>query len=121
MSSSSLFFVDDLWVEDSIADDGDLAGLRVDTAEEATLVAFVAGRSADLIHFDQQRVGVAVEEKFFQLLNVAALFAFAPQLVPAAAEVDDSARLQRFLIGRLIHVGQHQNLAGRRILSDDGK
>ena len=59
----------------------DLQPFRLDAAEEATRVAFVAGRPADLMHLEQDRVGVAIDEDFADLLDVAALLALAPELL----------------------------------------
>ena len=111
--------VDFFRIEDAIAHDFDLAGRRIDPAEEATAVALVTGRSANLVDSNQQRVGVAVVVDALQFLNVATLFAFSPQLLPAAAVVDDPSGLQRFLPRLFIHVGQHQDVPGFVVLSDD--
>ena len=54
------------------------------------------------------------------MLHVAALFALAPEPAAAAAEVDGPAGGERFVPGRAIHVGDHQHLAGGRILGDGG-
>ena len=53
----------------------------------------MARRAADLVHFDQQGIGIAVEVNRLHLLNIAALFTLAPQLVAAAAEVANFSSL----------------------------
>src|ERR1035437_10995483 len=68
---------------------GDLErrAVTLDRAEEAGLVAFVAG-GADLVHLDQKSVAVAVERDTLDGLGVAAAFAFHPELLarPARSE-----------------------------------
>ena len=44
--------------------------------------------AADLMHLQQDRVVVAIDEDFLHFLDIARLFAFAPELIAAAAEVD---------------------------------
>ena len=81
----------------------------------------MAGRSANLVDTNQQRVGVAVVENALQFLDVATFFAFSPQLLPTAAVIDDSSGLQCFLPGLFIHVGQHQDLVGFHVLCNCGQ
>ena len=78
-------------IENALADNGHLAPLGIDPPKEAAAVALVAGGPTDLLDLDQQRVFVAVEVDFLELLNVAALLTLAPQLLTAAAVVADAA------------------------------
>jgi hypothetical protein len=80
----------------------------------------VAGRTADLLDPDQERIGIAVEADFPDVLHVATLLAFPPQPLPAAAVVADAARAQCFFVGIAVHVGEHQHIAGCVILGNDG-
>src|SRR6516165_9507077 len=77
-----------LRVENAFTDDCKFA--IVELAEEATLVALVAGRTANLTNFEKYRIGIAVDEDADHLLHVPALLTFSPQLVPTAAEVDSA-------------------------------
>jgi len=85
---------------------------------EAAAPARVAGRATVLVHFQEDRVGVAVDEHAAHVLMVAGLFAFAPQAA-AAAPVDGAPGAQRLAQRLFVHVSEHQHLARVRILSDD--
>src|SRR5262249_4903911 len=63
-------------VEDTLGDEHRSA--RRYLAEEAAFVSFVAGGAAKLADFEENRVGVAVDEDGFDLLHIAALFSLAP-------------------------------------------
>src|SRR6478752_7926733 len=105
-----------LRVEDALADDGQFAG--VEPAEEAALVPLVARGPAELLHLEQDRVRVAVDEDVPHLLDVAALLALAPELAAAAAEVDGAPRAHRLLERLAVHPREHEYLAGVRVLGD---
>ena len=62
-----------------------------DLAEEAAPIAFVAGGPAHLLDAEQDGVQVAVHVDGADPLDVAALFAFAPESLAAAAVVDGPA------------------------------
>ncbi len=74
-----------------------------------------------LVDLQQDRVAVAVEFHFKDMLNVAAFVSLTPATVPTAAEVNRSSRLQCFLVGSLVHPSKHQHFARCGILSDSGK
>ena len=80
----------------------------------------MAGGAADLLDFEQDGIGIAIDKQRLDALHVAALLAFAPQLAAAAAEIDGPPRAQRFLVTLAIHVGQHQHDAGVGVLGDGG-
>src|SRR5262245_41042745 len=103
-------------IEDALGQRLPLPALSM--AEVAALVTLVAGRPADLLDLQQDRVGVAVEEDAADLLHVAALFALAPQLVAAATEVAGPPRAQRLVERFAVHPRQHQHLAGVGVLRD---
>ncbi len=88
------------------------------SAEETALVPLVAGVAADLFDFEQDRVAIAVDIDRADKLDVAALLALAPELLPAAAVIDGLAGPQRFGVAFRVHVGHHQHLAARRVLGD---
>lgn len=85
--------------------------------EKAASVTLVAGR-AFLPHFQQDRVGVAIDENGFHLLRVATLFSLVPQLASRPAEVDGLSRGHRFRIALGVHPSHHQHFAGLSILRD---
>ena len=67
-------------VKHAITDDFNVAGCRINLAEEAALVPLMAGSATNLIDSNEQRVGVTVVEDTFDFLNVAAFLALPPQL-----------------------------------------
>src|SRR5258708_6090940 len=79
-------FVDLLGIEHAVADD--LQPLGRNLPEKAARVTLVASSAADLLDLEQDGVRVEIEIDAFDVLDVPALFALAPQLVAAAAEVD---------------------------------
>ena len=80
----------------------------------------MTGSAANLIHFDQNCVRIAVEKNLAQRLDIAAFLTLSPKFFTAAAVIDDSPRLQRLVVGFLIHLSQHQDIARFRVLSDHG-
>ena len=101
-----------------------LAGRKNDGIEnvrvEAGVCSGVTGRT-DLINLHQNRVAVAVESYFADVLHMAAGLALDPQGLTAAAEVrrapGGQGESQRFVI----HPGNHQNVAGCRVLGHCGQ
>gem|GEM_PF-4577253 len=53
--------VDGFGIEDLLSFDGEAAGFREDSTEEARAIAFVAGGPTDLADFQQQCITIAVE------------------------------------------------------------
>ena len=90
----------------------------LDAAEEAALVALVAGDAADLLDLEQDRVGVAVDEDLAHVLQMAGGLALHPELAARRAPVGGAAGLERVPPGLAVHVGDHQDLAGRGVLRD---
>ena len=113
---TELILVDLFWVEDSLADNFEFALDAL--AKKATDVAFVTGGAALLRDFQQDCVGVAVDVNLSHLLQIATFFAFFPKSAAAAAVVDRLASSERLLPGVSIHVGEHQHLARRKVLSN---
>src|SRR5262249_62118542 len=98
-----------LRIEDALANHFHLPVL--DCPEEASAVPFMTGGAADLVHFEQNRVGVAVDEDLAHFLHMAALLALAPQASAAAAVVTGPAAAQRFFVSFPVHPGEHEHLA----------
>jgi len=103
-------------IENSLTQNLDRSGGRIDFSEKTTPIPFVASRAADLIHLEQQCIRVAVQTNLFDLLDVAAFLAFPPKFLAAPAVITGFSRSQRFRIGFPIHVRQHQHIAGFGIL-----
>src|SRR6266550_3119723 len=101
-AASGLFLVNQFRIEHALADHLQLVVLK--PTEEAALIALVARGVADLMDFEENRIVVAIEEDFLHFLHVARLFAFAPELVAAAAKVDGPFRTNGFLERFLVHV-----------------
>ena len=91
-----------------------------DAAEEAGAVAGVAGTGAFLIDAEDERVLVAIGEDFDDFLDVAAFFAFVPEPLAAAAEVDGFAEGEGEAEGFLVHEGDHEDGAGDGVDGDGG-
>src|SRR5262245_18405007 len=81
---------------------------------------FVTGSAADLLHLEENGVGVAVDVDFTHLLNVATHLALAPEFVARGTEVAGPAGAQRLFVRLAIHPGHHQHLAGVGVLGDRG-
>jgi len=77
-------------------------------------------RRAGLVHDVEQCVVVAVHEHPPHLLDVARGIPLLPELVPAPAPVGREFGLHGSLHRLAVGVGQHQDLAGLRLLRNDG-
>ena len=91
-----------------------------DAAEEAGPVAGVAGTVAFLIDAEDEGVLVAIGEDFDDFLDVAAFFAFVPEPLAAAAEVDGFAEGEGEAERFLVHEGDHEDGAGDGVDGDGG-
>src|SRR5260221_13823001 len=96
-----LLLVDSLGIEHALGNGFQLAG--VELAEEAALVALVTGGAADLVHLEQDCVGVAIDADLLDFLHVAGLFALAPELASAAAEANGPAGGHRLVERFAVH------------------
>jgi hypothetical protein len=115
-SEVSLFLVDFARVKDALADNDVILALKL--TEETTRISFVARRTANLLDLDQERIAVAIDIDFMDLLNVAALFALAPKLLAAAAIVHSVTKLKGLAVAFFVHIGHHENLTSLVILHD---
>src|SRR5206468_72424 len=98
------------------------AGRRVraaDSREEARPRAGVAGHAV-LMHLEQERVAIAVRVHAVDVLGVARRLALAPQNLARARPEMALAGPQCRIEGLAIHPGDHQHLAGLRLLDDGG-
>jgi hypothetical protein len=91
----------------------------LDLAVEAGATAGVTGR-AGLFDPDPDRVLVAVHPHLDHALGVAGALALAPQRLTRAAIVPGLAAGDGFAQGFVVHVGDHQHVAARRIGGDAG-
>ena len=82
------------------------------------MLSGVAGRSC-LVHDVEKRVVVAVHEDAPHLLDVSRGVPLLPEFVPAPAPVRRELRLHCRLYRLTVGVGQHQDLAGLRLLGHD--
>ena len=80
----------------------------------------MAGSGAFLIDAEDERVLVAIGEDFDDFLDVAAFFAFVPEPLAAAAEVDGFAEGEGEAEGFLVHEGDHEDGAGDGVDGDGG-
>jgi hypothetical protein len=67
-----------LRIKDTLGDEFQPFGGHL--SEEAGGIAFVAGRAPRLPYFEQNCIAVAIDVHRFDMLDVAALFTFAPEL-----------------------------------------
>jgi hypothetical protein len=88
-----------------------------DRAEETTVRAGVAGRSARF-NANEQRVAVAIKRDRDNALSVARRFALVPELAARAAPEPGFAGLSSLAQRLTVHVGKHQHLAGCVVLHD---
>lgn len=89
-------------------------------AVEAAPMAGVTGCAAFLLDPEDDGVTIAIDQNFFDNLDVAALFPFAPEPVAAARIVDGLSGSERFLSRFGIDVGEHQHFAGEMVLRHSG-
>src|SRR5262245_29845240 len=92
---------------------------RVERREEASPLARVTGHTL-LVYLDEQRVAVAVGEDGLDVLHVPGRLALRPRLSARARPEVGQAAPECRLHGRPIHPGDHQDLAGVRLLDDCG-
>ena len=59
----------------------------------------------------EQRIVVAIDFNFLNVLKMAARFAFRPERLPASGVVTSKLRFQSFLQAFFIHIRQHQHFA----------
>lgn len=74
--------------------------------------------AAGLAHLQQNRVLVAIDPNFENLLHVARRFALHPERLARAAPIGRAPGLQRCVQSVRIHPGHHQNSSGLHILRD---
>ena len=113
------FFVDGCWINNAVRDNDCLTVSRP-FAKEARVVALVTSNSL-LLHFQKNRVRIAVNQDLLYGLYVSALFALAPQAIATSTEINCSAGTYRFFERLSIHVSEHQYFARVAVLSDRRK
>ena len=86
----------------------------VDLAVEARLPSGVTG-SSRLLDANPDRVLIAVQPHLDHPLGVPGAFALAPQRVAGPAEVPRLAAFDRLAQGLVVHVRDHQHVAGRSV------
>jgi len=92
---------------------------RFECAVKARLVSDVtlSGIDADLKH---NTILVTVDKYLLYLLDMSGLFSLFPELFSRAAVVCCDARFDGLLQGLLVHISDHQYLAGPGVLGDSG-
>ena len=73
-----------------------------------------------LVDQEQQRVAVAIEPQFLQVLHLAGGLALAPQRLPRARPIAGAPFRERKPHRLAIHPGEHQDFAGIVLLRDRG-
>ena len=87
-------------------------------AEETGWIAFVTCSAAALADPEQNGVAVAIDVDRLDVLNIAALLPFAPELSARATVVDGTSCGERFCVAFGIHPSEHQHRACLGILCD---
>src|SRR4051812_19435507 len=100
-----------LWIKHALGDE--LQTVWRNLAKETRRITLVACSAADLLDFQQHRVAVAIDKNLAHVLNVAALFALAPESPASATEVHRFAARHCLIPSLAVHVGDHQHLACR--------
>src|SRR5712692_1066938 len=72
------------------------------------------------VDLDEQRIAVAVHSHLPQSKLMAGGLTLDPELLAAAAEEGYVAGTQSLLVSLLVHIPEHQHLAGVPVLHDDG-
>ena len=78
----------------------------------------MAGRT-DGVGLNQQGVAVAVGEHLAYVQEMAAGFAFGPELLTRTGKEGNATFRSRFAKGFAVHIAQHEDLKGSGILYDD--
>ena len=60
------------WIEDSLAHNLDITRFRIDLPKQAAPIAFVTGRTPDLVNLNQDRGGITVKIDRLYFLNMPA-------------------------------------------------
>src|SRR5207237_10375572 len=69
----------------------------------------------------EQRITIAIGRYALEVERVTRCLALLPELLPAAAEEDHPTPRERRLQGLAVHVAEHQDGAGVRVLHDRGQ
>lgn len=85
---------------------------------KAGSISGVAAAGAVLTDFEHEGVLIAVGEDFFHGLGVTGGGALVPELLTAAREIDGLADGEGLAERLLVHVGDHEDLVGVRVLGD---
>ncbi len=85
---------------------------------KAGSISGVAAAGAVLTDFENEGVLIAVGENLFHSLRVARSGALMPELLATAGEIYCLADLEGLAEGFLVHVGDHKDLVGVRVLGD---
>ena len=78
----------------------------------------MTGGATRLLHLEQNRITVAIDKDLPHALDVATLLPLLPDARATAAVINGFAGGKRSLPGLEIHVRQHENLAGGRVLGN---
>ena len=76
----------------------------------------MTGGLAHLVYLQEHGVVVAVNPDLLDPLDIARRFALDPEFLARPTPVRGPARFQGFSPGILVHKGEHQDLAGFKIL-----
>jgi hypothetical protein len=90
-----------------------------ETSEETALFTGVTCWPS-LVHFDEQRVLVAVIQDVLYLLDMTGRLPFLPELLPRTAPEPGESRLNGLFYGRRVHVGNHEHFTTLPILDYSG-
>jgi hypothetical protein len=96
-----------------------LTEFRILSGPEETRYVSLVTRGAGLLDENQNGIGIAVDPYIDQLLSMTALLTLPPQLVSRTAVVCHPTCLDGFQVRFSVHPGEHEDLEGLRVLSDD--
>ena len=75
-------------------------------------------RRPNLVHLGQKGIVVAIQRQLLYILKMSRNLPLDPKLLPASAVISHFPGIACHLIGFLIHISHHKNLAGAVILND---
>jgi hypothetical protein len=90
-----------------------------ETSEETALFPGVTCWPS-LVHFDEQRVQVAIIQDVLYLLDMTGRLPFLPELLPRTAPEPSESRLDGLFYGRRVHVGDHEYFTALPVLNYGG-
>jgi hypothetical protein len=111
--------VEILWRQNGLGDNR-CASIRLESAEEATAVSFVADCHTGHLDANEKRIAVAIEAEFPQREPLPTAFTLRPKLLARTAIKRDKTCPESLFDSFLVHEAEHQDFIVAGVL-DDGR